>query len=156
MTRRRWWIGLSGVLLLPLLVLAAMSWMEPKPGKLGATDGRLRPCPESPNCVSSQAADPRHRMEPLRFSGSSADAWLRLRQGVAVMPRTVVVSEEPGRYLHVEFTTRVFRYTDDVEFLLDEAEGVIHFRSASRIGHYDLGTNRRRMSAVRRAFQRAA
>ncbi len=29
-------------------------------------NGRFTPCPDSPNCVSSQAEDPEHFIEPLR------------------------------------------------------------------------------------------
>lgn len=36
----------------------------------------------------------------------------------------------------------VFRFVDDVEFLAYPGEGVIHVRSASRIGRSDLGGGR--------------
>ena len=39
-------------------------------------------------------------------------------------------------------------YIDDVEFLFSDAEKVIHFRSASRIGRKDLGKNRNRMEKI--------
>ena len=35
------------------------------PEDLGVTDGRLRSCPDSPNCVVSGAEDPQHAIEPL-------------------------------------------------------------------------------------------
>lgn len=104
----------------------------------------LRPCPESPNCVSSQSEDPTKRMPPLRFTGSVEEARaaivsaLQHRSGV----RLVEVDED---YLHAEFTTPLFRFVDDVEFLIDASERLVHFRSASRVGHSDLGVNRRRM-----------
>jgi len=56
-------------------------------------------------------------------------------------------------YLHAEFTSAVFRFVDDVEFLLDDAEKVVHVRSASRVGHSDLGVNRKRVEALREAFE---
>jgi uncharacterized protein (DUF1499 family) len=34
--------------------------------EIGVTDnGKLAPCPDSPNCVSSDATDSSHRIEPL-------------------------------------------------------------------------------------------
>jgi uncharacterized protein (DUF1499 family) len=69
------------------------------------------------------------------------------------MPRVRIVSEHPG-YLRAEFTTFIFRFVDDVEFLWDENEKVLHIRSASRCGYFDLGVNRRRMEKLRREFQR--
>jgi uncharacterized protein (DUF1499 family) len=41
---------------------------------------------------------------------------------------------------------------DDVEFRIDGAAGVIHVRSASRKGYWDLGVNRRRVETIREAF----
>ena len=49
------------------------------------------------------------------------------------------------------FTTRL-GFVDDVQFLLDERARVIHVRSASRVGYWDLGVNRKRMEAIRREY----
>jgi creatinine amidohydrolase len=59
-----------------------------------------------------------------------------------------VITEEPG-YLYAEFETRWLRFVDDVEFLLDAPAGVIHVRSASRLGRKDLGVNRKRIEELR-------
>ena len=45
------------------------------------------------------------------------------------------------------------RFDDDVEFVVDEQAGTIHFRSASRAGRGDLGVNRRRMEAIVAEFR---
>jgi uncharacterized protein (DUF1499 family) len=68
------------------------------------------------------------------------------------MPRTRVVSEE-ANYLHAEFTSRLFRFVDDVEFHVDENAGLIQFRSASRAGRNDFGVNRARMEQIRAALR---
>lgn len=115
----------------------------------------LPPCPKTPNCVSTKSADPRHRIEPIPFAGTPEEARARLLAVLRSYPGAAVVGEDGGR-LRVEFTTPLFRYVDDAEFLLDEAEGAIHFRSASRKGTWDLGLNRRRMERVRRLYLQAA
>ena len=56
-------------------------------------------------------------------------------------------------YVHVECRSWLLAFIDDVEFVLDEPTGVIHFRSASRVGHSDAGVNRQRMEDFRRAFE---
>ena len=48
-----------------------------------------------------------------------------------VMPRVTVVTAD-DHYLHAEFTSALFRFVDDIEFVLDPENRVIHFRSASR------------------------
>jgi uncharacterized protein (DUF1499 family) len=67
------------------------------------------------------------------------------------MKRTRIV-EDTGAYLHVECTSAVFRFVDDVEFLFDDGSGTIFMRSASRSGYSDFGVNRRRMEAIRSQF----
>lgn len=148
-------IGLVGlvVVMLALLSLAFLSGSSRRPTNLGAVGGRLLPCPASPNCVCSQADDPQHKIAPLKLEGSAPAAFKKLKDIVFAMPRTAIVTQNDS-YLHVEFTTALFRFVDDVEFLVDAEQHIIHFRSASRVGHSDLGTNRRRMEAIRRSFEK--
>lgn len=121
-----------------------------RPDNLGAVRGRLAPPKASPNCVSSQAdpADRVHYVEPLRFGGPAAHAWAVLQVVVQGMERAQIVREDNG-YLYAEFTSRLMGYVDDVEFLLDEKSGVIHVRSASRLGRRDFGVNRERIEEIR-------
>ena len=110
----------------------------------------LRPCPDSPNCVSTlaQSLDSRHAIAPYRFSRTKSDAKAVLKTVIAGLPRTRLV-EEDETYLHYEFTSLLLRFVDDVEFLFDDETKAIHFRSASRTGYGDLGVNRRRMEDIR-------
>lgn len=75
----------------------------------------------------------------------------KLTAAIQSMPRRkIVIATE--NYLHVEFSSAIFRFVDDVEFFLDDATQTIHFRSASRLGYSDLGVNRKRMEEIRRRF----
>ncbi|MBI3839081.1 MAG: DUF1499 domain-containing protein [Planctomycetia bacterium] len=123
-----------------------------RPTDLGLVEGHLRPCPNKPNCVSTQAGDDEHKIDPIAFSGTTQQAIERLESVVTNMPRTKIVTSQ-GNYMHVEFTTLIMRFVDDVEFAIDGENKTIHFRSASRVGHSDLGVNRRRMEAIRSAFK---
>jgi uncharacterized protein (DUF1499 family) len=122
-----------------------------RPLQIGVTGGRLSACPDSPNCVSSQSSDHRHAIEPLRYEGSAESALQQVIRTVQGMKRARVVTVE-GRYIHAEFTSFLFRFVDDVEFLLDDGAKTIHVRSASRIGHSDLGVNRKRVESIRSRF----
>ena len=115
---------------------------------------QLKPCPESPNCVSTQSSQAKKRRDPITFTGSAAEAIARLKRVVGDLPRTELQSEEEN-YLHYTFKTWPIPYIDDVEFIVDEQEQVIHYRSASRVGYGDLGVNSRRMKQVVAAFQAA-
>lgn len=123
------------------------------PEGLGVRDGRLAPCPASPNCVSTQAdpADRQHFMEPIAYSGPAATAIARIDELVAAEPRAQILTSE-GPYLHAVFRSATMGYPDDVEFFVDEAAGLIHFRSASRLGYGDAGVNRDRMGRLSAAL----
>jgi len=110
-----------------------------KPAILGVTEGRLAPCPDAPHCVSTQSEDDGHKMEPLSYTTSQAEAQEKL---LSIR----------NNYLHVECTSAIFRYVDDVEFYFDDEQQLINFRSSSRIGYYDVGVNRRRMEKIREKF----
>ena len=139
------------VFLVVISVLSVVSWI--KPDNLGVKDGKLAPCPDTPNCVSTQATDDEHRMEPLRFTDAPGMAWARLVRLVTGMPRSHV-RDAGVDYMHVEFSSLVFRFIDDVEFWMDEENQVIHFRSASRVGRSDMGANRKRMEQIQAAWEK--
>lgn len=123
---------------------------------LGVTDGQLAPCPDSPNCVSSQAdtTDSEHYLAAFAYTGSVASVMAALKEIVDEMPRSTVVTAEET-YLHVEFRSNLFRFVDDVEFYFDDNAKLVHFRSAARLGHSDMGVNRRRMQTIGEQLQAA-
>lgn len=130
-------------------LLALCSCAGERPNNLGVREGRLTACPASPNCVSSQAADDRHQIAPLVFRDDPEAAFMRLQRILGQRSDTTILTALPD-YLRVELRTVLF--VDDGEFLLDRAGRTIQVRSASRLGHSDLGKNRRRMEEIRRAF----
>jgi uncharacterized protein (DUF1499 family) len=138
----------TGALML-CLILACCS--NTKTTGLGVRDGRLLPCPGSPNCVSTQSTDDRHSMEPIRYTGPKEEARQILMKVIGSMKGALIVTDN-AEYLHVVFTSRVFRFKDDVEFFFDDAHKLIHFRSASRMGYSDLGVNRKRMDEIEKNF----
>lgn len=113
---------------------------------------RLPDCPSSPNCISSQARDPQHHVPPLRFSGSPDGVMKRVSKVVQSLPgaRLEIATDT---YLHARVRTPLFRFVDDLELLLDADAGLIHVRSASRVGTWDLGANRRRVERLRRMLE---
>ena len=121
-----------------------------RPGNLGVTQGRLAPPKRTPNCVSSQAdpADAGHYIAPIPFKGGAVEAMAAARRAVESMQEATVIRHE-GNYLYAEFRTKFMRFVDDVEFIFDEKAGLIHVRSAARLGRRDFGVNRARVEAIR-------
>jgi len=145
------YLSASLVVISPVIALAVLSALASKPKNLGANNGRLAPCPGSPNCVSTQSADSQHAIDAIVYDGTPEDAMRKLKAVIAVIPRMEIIAETES-YLHAEATSLIFRFRDDVEFVIDRQAKVIHFRSASRVGHSDLGTNRVRMEEIRKGF----
>jgi uncharacterized protein (DUF1499 family) len=114
---------------------------------------RLAPCPDSPNCVSSLAPLGRQAIAPLPMRRSPEQSLECLKAIVGAMKRTRIVTVEED-FLHAEFSS-LLGFVDDVAFEIDRLQNVIHLRSASRLGYWDLGVNRRRLERIREAFEKA-
>jgi uncharacterized protein (DUF1499 family) len=115
---------------------------------------QLPPCPNSPNCVSTQATDADHLLAPFKIIGNIEDAWTALKQALLSQSRTVITSDS-GDTLHAQATSLVFRFVDDIDVVLDAGAKLIHIRSASRVGYGDFGVNRRRVEMLRLQLQQA-
>jgi len=113
-------------------------------------DSRATPPKTTPNCVSSQAdpADAEHYIAPIPFKGGAAQAMAAARKAIEGMEGASVIRQD-GAYLYAEFRTRLMRFVDDVEFVHDDKTGLLHVRSASRLGRRDFGVNRARVEALR-------
>jgi uncharacterized protein (DUF1499 family) len=124
-----------------------------RPASLGFQNGRFADGDWRPNWVSTTvaASDAKHFVAPIAFSGDAAQAWRALEAAVAAIPRAKVVTRSPA-YLHVEFVSRGLGFVDDAEFALDAARGVIHMKSAARLGVRDFSVNRDRVEAIRAAL----
>jgi uncharacterized protein (DUF1499 family) len=133
--------------------MALLSCAGRPPDNLGVSGRRLAACPASPNCVSSDAEDGAHRVEPFRLASPPREAWSAARESVKALPRTRIVQERDD-YLHAECRSALLGFVDDLELLLRPDDGVIAVRSASRLGYSDLGVNRRRVETLRESLVR--
>ena len=129
-----------------------------EPADLGVHEGRLKPPSATDNSVTSQAGlYPDHPQRayadvaPLALRGDGPATMEKLKAVVAAMEGARIVRSEPG-YLYAQYTTRLMKFVDDVEFWFDAQAGVIQVRSASRLGKGDMGLNRKRIEAVRAAL----
>ena len=143
-----------GILILGVVAgvyFAALGWWSARPDHQppGLVAGSLAACGPAPNCVCSdvgQAADSTHAIEALVLPADSVgEIWSLV--GGAIKAAGGQVVKQSGGYLHATFTSRIFRFVDDVELRL--ADDRLHWRSASRVGYSDLGANRARIENLR-------
>ncbi len=136
--------------------MSLFSFSGTPPTDLGVTNGQLKSCPDTPNCVCSQAPaeDTEHAIAPFSYTGSAKDAIANLRQIIEGMERSTI-NKMTDDYLYAEFSSKLMGFVDDVEFFAPAGESVIHTRTAARLGKSDLGVNRKRTEKIRAKFAAA-
>ncbi len=113
----------------------------------------LPPCPDNPNCVSSQAVpESSHYIEPFKIKDSSKEAWITLKNILNNQSRTKITKQSES-LIDAEVKSLIFRFVDNIQFRLDKKTGIIHVRSASRTGYSDLGVNRKRVEEIRKQLR---
>jgi len=155
------WLVIAVLLLVVVAVAAGrLGFLRgAAPTDLGVRDGKLKPPSMTENSVTSQAAlYPDHPQRqyadvaPLPLKGDGPTTLAKIKAIVEGMDGAKVVKSEPG-YLYAQFTSKLMKFVDDVEFWFDPAANAIQVRSASRVGRGDLGVNRKRIEAVRAALE---
>ncbi len=107
----------------------------------------VAPCPDTPNCVSTEATRASQRVASVPFADTPGQAMARAKAALLAEPRTRMTAES-GNAIHAECKSRIFRFVDDVDIVVDSAAGVFRFRSASRVGRSDLGVNAKRIARL--------
>lgn len=120
--------------------------------KLGVENNRLKPCPDTPNCVASHPDTPEsQKVPPILYAAEQSLAYDQMEALLSEREDAIVVTREHAHYLRADFRTPLMGFIDDVEFYF-QVPGVIAVRSASRVGYSDLGANRRRIEEIRKIF----
>ena len=131
---------IPAVILTGMIILSLLSHRgKPK----GLVDGKLAPLPMKPNCVSSESGtDEDKAVLPLPTDKDG------LKEAIDATGGTI--TSESDDYISTTYTSGIMRFVDDVEFRRDGP--VWQVRSASRVGHSDMGANRKRVDAIRAAL----
>lgn len=108
---------------------------------------RFAPVPPHPNCVSSETRpNDSHYISPLKTTRPPEEVRAAIRHELAKLAQLVTAE---GDYFHFEFKSKLLRFVDDVELLVDPKGRVVRVRSASRVGRYDFNVNRKRVESLR-------
>jgi uncharacterized protein (DUF1499 family) len=115
----------------------------------GLMYGQLTPCPSTPNCVSSESAPmDKHAIAAIELTPEMGqEPLLIIAKAVKATQGKIAHSDE--NYLSCTFKSDVFGFIDDLEFRIDSGRGLIHIRSASRVGYTDWNKNRERIKALK-------
>jgi uncharacterized protein (DUF1499 family) len=112
----------------------------------GLSNGKLIACPSSPNCICTEFPDDStHYLAPLHLPAMEAEEVLA-RSTTIITTMGGLITNTTDHYLAATFTSKLFRFVDDVEVRWDNDARTLHIRSASRVGHDDVGANKKRVS----------
>ncbi len=140
------------ILLIPLVIIlyfAGLSFSTRHSPIKAEPRRTLNDCPDTPNCVFSQASKPDQKITPFDLSPENPQSdWDKLISIIKQQGGDIMFND--GTYCHAVFTSTIFRFKDDLELLRDDNQ--VQIRSASRAGKSDLGVNRRRVEAIRAAY----
>lgn len=111
----------ASLLLTIFIVLNLFGDIGVRPKDLGVKDGKLKPCPSTPNCISTQSNpdDQQHYMPPLTYNSTKEEVMNKLVNIINSLERTKII-EKTDNYLYVEFRSKIMKYVDDVEFYIDD------------------------------------
>ncbi|KXO13490.1 hypothetical protein AKG98_3295 [Moritella sp. JT01] len=121
------------------------------PDNIGIVNSLLTPCPESPNCVSSDSLDESHYVPAFKLEVSAEVVWSEIKVYLQAQHNMEIMTETAD-YLYVESTSTLMRFVDDFELHLRLNDGIIAVRSASRLGKSDFGVNKQRVDDLYKAL----
>ena len=146
-------LTILSILILAVVIMFFLKGKASKKGQApGLVEGKLAKCSRKPNCVCSEhSKGGSHFVKPIDVSQVNMGLHLH-KVSKAIVANGGEIVKESQDYIAATFTSTFFRFVDDVEVRLDKETKLIHFRSASRQGHSDLGVNAKRISAIKKAY----
>ena len=134
-------IRAAAFICLASLAMSAFAWTGCRGDRTDDAATTLLPCPDRPNCVSTEHPDPDRRPRAPRDLPLA-----RLRTAIDAEPRSAIVAEGPN-WLIAHFKSRVFGFVDEAHFIA-RADGTLAMRSGACRGYFDFGVNRRRLARL--------
>lgn len=122
------------------------------PNDLGLKDGQLSELKDTPNGVASITMYEDKAVEALGLKNSATYSKELIKELLQNLDDNTLITEGPY-YLHYVFASDKMGFNDDVEFFFDQASGVIHYRSQSRVGVSDMGINLKRYENIRDLYK---
>lgn len=141
------------VLFIPLaliLILWFLALISKEGRAIGLVEGKLAHCTGKPNCICTEySGDAEHYVSPLKIPSKRMTAEevsnMVIEQLKEMGGDVQIISHS---YISAIFETPLLGFVDDFEVRIDIQLGKVFFRSASRVGYSDLGTNRKRVKRV--------
>jgi len=144
-------VSLIIFILLYFIYLSIKSHSGTAPGLINQ---KLSPCPGTPNCINSEFEnDAAHFIDTLPYQNKSIlEINLLIKDAIQKTGGHIAIANND--YIAATYSSKLFRYIDDVEVRIDEEHKAIHFRSASRVGRSDFGANIKRIGLIKNELEK--
>lgn len=111
----------------------------------GLVNKKLSPCSSKPNCICTEYTDDRsHFSNAIKYTSENKQTVFDTIHNT-IKETGGIIKNTQNNYIAATYTSNIFRYVDDFEIRIDYENKLIHIRSASRVGHSDLGANLKRV-----------
>lgn len=115
----------------------------------GLADSRLTPCSNKPNCICTEYPDQKsHYTSAINYKELILDNIVE-----AIQSTGGSISTNKDNYIAATYSSSLFKYVDDFELRIDTESKLIHIRSASRVGHSDMGANLKRIEKFKATLE---
>lgn len=147
-----------GSLALALFIFLKVAdlFLGKKPLNLGPKNGILAPMKKTPKGVNSYTEYKPQKMKPIQYFGDTITAVMQMvdiLRNLEKYPR-ITFYEIDYNYIWARDISKFWKWKDDIEFLFNEADHLIQFRSSPRYGTTDGCFNRRRMEIILHEFEK--
>ncbi len=119
-----------------------------QPMDIGVVNGIFSACPETPNCINSQAENEAQKIDGFLLNTKHPSSWKRLVDMVDKIPRSKI-THQTGNYIHAEISSALWGFIDDLQLYLTASDNHVAIKSAARSGYTDFGVNRKRLENLR-------
>lgn len=118
----------------------------------GLVNSKLSPCSDKPNCICTEyQEDESHYTDAIKITENDPIILTQIIENAIQKTGGIITSKKPD-YFSATYTSSLFRYIDDFEIRIDNEKKLIHIRSASRVGHSDMGMNLKRIEKFKQAL----
>lgn len=150
-------IIIVSLLIITIIIIFFILGVMSKSGEApGLVEGSLSKCADKPNCINSEKKnDIAHYIEPINLP-KDIDIALKslhiLKDTIRDMGGNIQAEDED--YFASTFSSGIFGFVDDLEIRIDQINNLIHIRSASRVGHSDMGVNKKRIELLKQLYKK--
>ena len=147
-------IAVSILVVLSIALLFILGKYSQRGQAAGLVDGSLSRCPEKPNCVCSEYMSEHHMDIVYSSVIQNGEGELKAKVVSTIEEMHGKVQNTRHNYIAATFKSSIFGFVDDLEIRIVPGEGIMHIRSASRVGYGDGGINRQRVELFKQLYRR--